>query len=276
MRTQSLIMIFVLSLLPIFSQAAEITKNFPHDLLYKGQPIDPLCFDPMETANSKVSLSTCGLRSEPSEKVNGQNKSMLEKGYIGFDYLWLDEKGKPQSQGFSYYKAFANPDHTYTIYSISSGGGSGQFSSLILAKRVGDELQLKTLAGGDRCNNGIFDVKQKGNSLTYNVNMTAFDFLALSKQNPRKLEAYTDLAACAACCMGSTTIERDLNPKSIANEKVIAVNLDREAAEIAQTNQGKYQVCFNKLVLDTLKSGKKTLTTTELTALMQKFNTQCV
>jgi hypothetical protein len=230
----------------------------------------------METANSKTSLLTCGLKAEPDEKVSGHDKSMLEKGYVGFDYEWVDDKGKPQSKGFSYYKAFANPDHSYTIYTISSGGGSGQFSSLVLVKRVGDELDLKTLAGGDRCNNGIYDVKQNGKSLTYNVNMTAFDFLALSKQNPRKLEAYGDLAACAACCLGSVTIERDLSPKTIENEKVVAVNLDRELSDITETNQGKYQVCFNKLMIDTMKSGKKSLSESELAALMQKFNTQCV
>src|SRR5690606_23485956 len=105
------------------------------------------------------------------------------------------------SQGYTYYKFFNAGNNQYWIYSINNGGGSGDFTNLYLVQRLDSHtLGIQTIAGGDRCNGGIQNVTKKNNHLTFIVNLTPYDLIALSNTKIQNLNAYDDLAACAVCC----------------------------------------------------------------------------
>lgn len=271
MRTKNFSVLFILAIFSICTFAAQTSSPLPPEMLYKGQPIDALCFDPIETANSTISLKTCGIQAEPQETKLPANQKMLDEGYVGYEYEWHDNEGTAQSHGYSYYKTFPAGKNTFLVYSISSGGGSGQFSSLILAKRNGDKLELRSFAGGDRCNNGIFNVQQKNKILQYSINLTPFDYLDITKKNPHNFQAYEDLAACATCCAGFANLEINLQ-ESTLNEKLVSVDLGDDD----ELTQGKHQVCFNKITKDIRKTRGHVLAIEELNALVNKFNENCM
>lgn len=270
---------FIMTVMCLFvhvSSAMEIPKHFPKDLIYKNQPIDPLCFesDHTDTNAEPILLTSCGLQEDAAFKATGKNEKLIKEGFVGFDYTWTDEKDpKLQSHGYSYYKAYKTADHSFLIYLVNSGGGSGQFSSITLAKREGDKLKLKQLMAGDRCNNGIEEVKQSDKGLQIKVNLTPFDYIEIAKQNPHQLKAYDDLASCAACCAGAAIYEQDLK-QSHTPVKFVSINLGEGLAE--GNTQGKYQVCFNKLVEEYKKNGKQVMNPDQLTEFANQFNKQCV
>lgn len=274
----NLLLAILLLLTPFLCHAtnneAKIPANFPSQLLYEGKPIDPLCFETSDESNSVASLKECGIKSSPSKKITGYNDGLLDKGYIGYDYAWTDNDTPDNSaRNYSYYKWVGETNGSHIVYTLNNTGGSGQFSSIVLVKRNENTLQIKSLTGGDRCNGGISDVTLKDNLLTYSQNMTPYDFLELSKNNPQQLKAYNDLDACAACCAGSLIIERDLL-KSIDKENPIAVDLSDDY-QPASENDKKYQVCFDKLYTNYIKNGKKQLSFKELQEFIATFNKEC-
>lgn len=265
--------IFISLLISSLSHAEAIPANFPKDLLYKGQPINPFCFADFFYTNNKkdtMDLKKCEKKLKKSNLVvTTRDEERIKQGYVGYDY---DQK---PNHGYSYYKPYGSVNGGQIIYLIHSGGGSGQFSSLYLVTRTKNKIQLETLASGDRCNGGVLDVKQDGQKLTYTVNLTAYDFLDLAQNNPHNLNAYADLEACAACCKATAIFERELD--HLNDAKLFYIDLTAypiEAKNIAQ--QGTYQVCFDKLLLDAESSGKKYYDTDELKKFTQMFNDQCV
>ena len=83
------------------------------------------------------------------------------------------------------------------------GGGSGTFSEVVvLSEPAPGELAAKMLvAGGDRCFDGIVDVKVVGpDAIEVESNLTATGFVALGDGEPpqRLMRALPDCAACAA------------------------------------------------------------------------------
>lgn len=272
MLNSSKMLTLILMAFPALSYAVNVPKNYPEDFLYQGQPIDVLCFE--QALDSKVvSLKSCGIQAAKDEKIKGSDTKLIAKGFTGYDYDWQDPANPElKSSGYSYYKIFPGANDFHIVYLINSGGGSGQFSSLLLVKRQGDELKVENLGGGDRCNNGITDVKQDKQVLQYQVNLTAFDYLEFTKKNPHQLHAYDDLAACASCCLGSATFESDLS-KDAESPKLVSIDLG-DSYELSE--QGKYQVCFNGLINDYKKQGKRYLNTKQLDQLVDDFNKTCV
>jgi len=126
--------------------------------------------------------------------------------------------------------------------------------------------------GGDRCNGGIEDVNQKDNQLTYSKNLTPYDFLEISKQNPHNLRAYDDLDACAMCCIATASFKLDLNhPTQPA--KLLSVSLSEDlSGEDDSKEDLSYSACFYKLAKQYVNRGKSTLTETELMTFVDTFN----
>lgn len=258
---------FLLSSLICLSSYANNQTPVPKDLMYAGKPIDALCFN-LEGNTNTIHLDKCGIKKE-KYSVNGLDNDLIKKGYIG--YNWKDTSVSYPSEGSSYYKSFSADNNQYWIYSFNNTGGSGTFSAISLVKRINpNELTIKTVTSGDRCNGGIRDARQHGKQLDFDVNLTPFDLLALTNQNPHQLKAYDDLAACAACCAGAATyrINSDLTPK------LMFVTLDAATPEEMST-QGKYQVCFNNILAQYIKSGKTKLNESQLSQLNKEFNDKC-
>ncbi|MCP0914216.1 MULTISPECIES: PI-PLC domain-containing protein [Legionella] len=255
-------------------------EKWPEILLYKDKPVDSLClFEGNEEAEGEVSLAKCGLHAEAARKKTGENPDLIQQGYAGYDYTWEVEDA--DTQGYSYYKPFAMTGNAAVVLTRNNSGGTGQFSSLILVARNADRLKITAFAGGDRCNNGITDMKleqdAQGNSyLVYGVNLTAFDFLDLANDNPHHLEAYADLDACAACCKASAIMQRSLD-ENFAKEKLLYVDLSSYAANAEEASSDiKYQACFDSLFNEYVKKNNSRLNPQALAQFTQRFNTQCV
>ncbi len=271
MRSKIAILLCI-GLFPCLSYSMLLPQDFPAGFLYNKQAIDPLCLEQAQYSKGLVSLGTCGIQANSENKVSGENKQLVDKGFVGFNYVWQSSSEPEQkSNAYSYYKVFNAGKNTYIVYLLSSGGGSGQFSSLFQVQRQGDNLTVTTLVSGDRCNNGISAVEKKDQLLTYRVNLTAFDYLDLVNQNPHQLAAYDDLGACATCCQGAAVYELDLNKDT--EQKLAYVDI----GDVDQAGmQGKYHGCFNNVIDAYRKQGKLKLDLSAVQELVKTFNTQCV
>lgn len=239
----------------------------PDSLMYSGMPVDSLCFANPDT---KINLKRCGAAWE-KYRIIDSHTDLNKKGYIGYD--WADTTNAPGAQGFSYYRYFKAGNNQFWIYSINNGGGSGNFTNLYLVKRLdANTLSVKNIAGGDRCNGGIQDVSEKNAVVTFSVNLTPYDLVALSHVKLNTINAYDDLAACAACCAGKAfyTVDKQLAPK------FDYVNLDSVTQVSDLPDQGKYQTCFNNLFVTYVNKQKNHLTQTGMDEFATQFKASCL
>lgn len=243
--------------------SAIAANNLPTDLLYAGKPIDPLCIYQMESNVLTVALNNCGVQTDSNLKVTGHNNTLIKKGYIGYDYTWSSHHNL---RAASYYKYIGKINNNYILQTLNNSGGTGNFSAIYLVKRQKDMLTVQTIAIGDRCNGGIENASVKNQTLTYKMNLTPYDLFDLARNNPHALNAYSDLAACAICCVATATMEREVTNK-ISEEKLKSIELGKTSP-----TQGKYEACFNRL-LDAYKN--KILRQTEIKQLVSQFNDQC-
>lgn len=242
----------------------------PEALMFHEKPIDPLCFYNKEDEPQAIDLNKCGL-AEKKYVEKGHDSELIAKGYIG--YNWNDPEFQGAAEGYSYYKYFNAGKDLYWIYTINSGGGSGSFTALHLAKRTAPtRLEVKTLFSGDRCNGGIQDVTESNNQLTFSVNLTVYDLVTLSKKYSSAIRPYDDLAACAICCIAKAFYEVDskLQPQL----KYVELNNANNDEELPQ--QGVHQPCFNKLFLSYIAAGKTKMQHNMLDEFVDKFNQQCM
>lgn len=247
---------------------------FPKDFLFQGKPIDALCIAKMAMGDSSrfdpVTLAQC--TKHPEYKVESVNDSLIQNGYVGYSYAYQMSADFTE-RGHVYYKILGKFKDKHILYVTQNNGGSGFFTSIILVKRNKDALQLvKELAGGDRCNGGILDdVEIKNNKLVYNANITPYDMLALSNNKPETIKAYDDLAACAACCVGTALFEHDFS-----KPKLISVTISDNDGKNNTFSQGKYQRCFDKILKEYRRQGNLTFMPEDLTDFATKFTTKCV
>lgn len=261
------ITIALLSSIPIvIANAAAI----PDDLIFNQKPIDAQCFfDNLDNAKV-INLNDCGLVKE-KHVFKGHNSSLIKKNFIGYD--WQVPQSYDGAQGYSYYRYFNAGNQWYWIYTINSGGGSGNFTALKLVKRINaDTLQTRTIASGDRCNGGVQIEHRTEKKLTFSVNLTAYDFIALSKNQDPSIKAYNDLAACAVCCVAKAFYEVGIE----ARPQLTYVDLGNKRNSEEMPQQGTSQACFNKLLATYLNLGKTKLNHRELTEFTSKFNNLCV
>lgn len=246
-------------------------QHFPKDLLYLKKPIDSLCFFSLENNPSRVNLKNCGLASK-KWVIKSQNSWLIANGFRGFD--WQDPSATYPAQGFSYYKYFDAGNHQFWIYTINNSGGNGEFTAVSLVKRLPtDTLEIKPIMGGDRCNHGIQEVKEKNHILSLSVNITANDLVSLAHDNPHPIKAYDDLAACAVCCMAKAIY--DIGPDLIP--KLNYVILDRKQSKLSTLpKQGRFQTCLNKILAGYVSTGETKLDPSKLEAIVKQFNEACV
>ena len=247
--------------------AAKVCADVPEDLMFHNKPIDALCFFNLE--GKVINLKKCGL-AEEKYVFKGQNSKLIEKGFIGYD--WQNPEFQGSAEGYSYYKFFNAGKNLYWLYTVNSGGGSGEFTAINLVKRkTTNTLEMTTLSSGDRCNGGSQDVSEKNNHLTFSVNLTAYDFIALSKKSSPTIKAYDDLAACAVCCVAKAFYEVNSN----AQIQLKYIDLGSIKTE-EMSQQGTRQSCFNKLFASYITLSKTKLKKNILDEFAIKFDQMCM
>ena len=254
--------------------------KFSDELMYQGKPIDSLCLFETEDTNGRADLRKCGLDSKKGRRISGHNQQLMSKGFVGYNYGWKIN-GSENTRGNSYYKEFGTVGRYVIVQMLNNSGGSGVFSSLSLVKRDGDVIKISNLEGGDRCNGGLANVQRVGDGanqrLVYSVNLTAYDFLTLSNDNPHHLKAYDDLAACAVCCAATAGYQRDIGPTELAHETLLYVDsgvYSKGAGHSA--SEPKYQACFDKLLTTYGQKNHGKIDSKQLALFVHQFNQQCV
>lgn len=237
--------------------------DFPPELTFNNAPIDAMCFEEV-SADEWVDVARCVKAEIAKLPADGMEAWAADK--IGYSYRYKNDKSDATS--YSYYQYIGQSNGAPVVLSYSSGGGTGQFTSLVSIERNAGKIRvLQGFGAGDRCNGGIVDAKISFGTLSYGQNMTPIDFLQIADDNPQDLQPYEDLEASAGSCFGVARFE---------DEKFVGVTL----AAVPKSQEGgtiyKYQDCFNTLYRELLAKGKKELSVSELKEFTGEFNQRCV
>lgn len=244
-------------------------------LMYQGNPIDPLCFSDEGDKQGPISLKNCGLKAVSGRSRIGENQLLIEKGYTGYNYR-IDLNGENNDRGFSYYRLIGKVGHSFVIETLNGGGGTGIFSMLQLVTRIGDKLNIETFSGGDRCNGGVNDVHLLGSGpqqrLMYQVNITPYDLFAIGEHGNIKPDE--SLPVCAICCIGTAQYVRQLKD-DFKKEKLLYVKLS-PASEIASVGDSQYQqhASFYRVFKQYLDKKQLFLNRKQLLLFISEVNTQ--
>lgn len=257
---------YAVLLLVLFKSS--MASPFPKALIYQNHPVNALCFSLENKKSAVLNLDNCvSLKKEYSE-VN-KNSLLIKRGYIGYD--WQKSQLPVSTPGFSYYKPFKIKDNQYWLHLLSNSGGTGEFSAILQVTRLAEnQLAIKSLVSGDRCNGGVDVLSWQNKNLTYTVRLTAYDLVTLAIPMPR-IKAYADLAACATCCIGRAVYRMDEN----SNSRFLYVEFDKATRLETMPSQGKLQNCFNHLLDNYLTKNQHRLTREKVKKFYQLFKESC-
>lgn len=217
-------------------------------LMVNGAAVDPLCFLTRDDDDSKAPVyptQGCG----GSEYVRDEkNTSPLDASFVSTGYFYVDPEAPEQKfPGFVGYKYLGEYRGLKAVELIENGGGTGMFTSvqLLRAENDGTLRVIQTLAGGDRCNGGIASAFMSGRTLVYDVNLTPYDFVSVAEYNPKNLQAYDDLDACAVCCYGTLRYVNG-QPDSLALSPEAAPEGENAAAAADRPLQACFDDAFRR------------------------------
>jgi hypothetical protein len=256
------------AILALSANCMAAEESLPKSLIYQNKPIDPLCI----SENNSNDLSKCGINAEPDRSISGDNAIMKSKGFYGYEY---QIKNMGPTRGYSYYKVIGKSADADVVYSVSSGGGSGEFTMFALVKRKDSTLKVTTIASGDRCNGGVSEGSVKDGKLTYHLNLTPLDYTGLALTNPHLLKSQDDLQYCAACCAGYAVYAYPLN-NDMENTKLLGVDFKGYPAKELEKDEPKpYQRCFDKLLGEYQSRGQTFIEGKAIPAFVDEFYRVC-
>ena len=247
------------SILLATTAAAGPPKVPPRLYRVDGRPVPVSCLEGLaaqddDAAKSPIDLRTCG-NPKPRPKVQAD-------GSIGYDI---------SDGGYFYYSYVGQSDGIDILALQSSGGGTGRFTQLVGVKHSGNFLTpARDYAGGDRCNGGVSAERVLNGKLMFDQAITPYDLIRLA-QPKMQLEAYKDLEASAASCVGTVHMVGDTTHWT-------GVSLDEPDWMNRKdwTEDYRYQACFNKLYRRTLSGVSIEMNREGVLAFAQQFVARCV
>lgn len=233
----------VLSVLWLVVAAPSLAAEVPEALRVDGAPIDPFCF---QRAEAVVAVTGCldadmTVKEPQPDFADGADAA---DGWVERVYAYADmEPDLLGSEAYAAYRAVGEVPAGLVVETRSSGGGTGQFSSVMIVRREGDSLVTVDVPfGGDRCNGGIDSVTVEDGQVAASVNITPYDLLAIAYGAEPPAEAYDDIVACAVCCIG-TAAWRDATPVSVT------LGMDGEPTQpFAEPDAMPLQGCLDSLL----------------------------
>lgn len=257
MKLAGLFALFSTMLLPV--AAAAPPKAAPRLYRVAGRPVPVSCLEALagmdgDAQKQPIDLRRCG---DPKRKPKVQ-----ADGSVGYDI----------PDGGYFYYAYLGQSGGVDILSLqSSGGGSGHFTALVGVKPGGHVLRwVRDYAGGDRCNGGISNAQVAKGRLTFDQAITPYDLIDLA--HPKvKLQAYKDLEASAASCIGVVHMAGD-------GKQWTGVTLTETDWSDRQdwTDGYRYQACFNALYRETVAAGHTELDRRGVAAFADRFARRCL
>lgn len=274
--------VFIVLILGILSVGAfytskilSITNDIPETFRFEGEPINAFCIDRIVFGDSSrfriIKISECTALSKKYETWKDERYDAF-KDFIGFHYKSKEDES---NSGYVYYKYLGSFKGEHIVFSQVNGGGSGHFSNITFVKldsNQGTIQNIDEINGGDRCNGGI-DAKSvnfKNNKIIYSQNITPQGFVnkALGYDSSG---FHAPLYDCAICCVATAEMEVDLNKSKEPQLKSITLNNESDLGEMLNTADNEVGKCFNKLIKEFLKDGKKILNQSDLDKFSQSF-----
>lgn len=241
---------------------------------FHGRPIDPRCVAalvPMEAgAPQPVELARC----TKSGKVTHVDSSFE-----------VEEPDPAAVMGtpFDSYEILGRDGARFAIATLSSGGGTGRFTDLMIVRKSGARLVAEKilLRGTDRCNGGLWDAKLDGSLLIWSENLTPSDLIEFG--GIKSLTAYKDLEASASSCVATRNMAYDMKS---GDAHMVSITLqpgygqgnsngrieDREG----WTEQYAHQHCFNTFYNGYVFDGRTELDPAQLKAFADGFASACL
>ena len=251
--------------------ADDVAQSYalPESLLFNGKPVPPYCFSQMDEQD--VIFVNCDLME--GLQIMDDADAMHDDGRDGvvsasYRNVEFDSYG-----GFDHYKYLGSSNGLDYVLYVSSGGGSGVFSSVLGLKRDGDVLNIADVMGvGDRCNGGDTGTsKVTAEGVIVVTNITPYDLISLPYEDGTPyVEAYQEIDACAVCCVGEV---------SVLNGQIIQVDISEvytTPSYSASQNPDGMQACLDKLIKAQQDQGQVSLSLDAVNAFVKKFETQCV
>jgi hypothetical protein len=235
-------------------------------LLIGGMPVDPTCLISLANGDSSrldpIDLHRC----HRTDLVVTRGPS--DPRMIGFEYHFRTDQAQPRSPYF-FYRYLGDWHHHALLFIESGGGGTGAFTQLVGVDRTANMLRaVETVAGGDRCNGGIFHAFVVGGRLSYEERITPFDLVSLAG-TASKLVAYKDLEASASSCVADV---------HHTDSQWVAVTLANPALEDQKgwTGQYRYQPCFNRIYRGFVSRGETELDRRGVARFAAAFENSCM
>lgn len=211
---------------------------------YRGRPIHPLAVTgmiPWEGGPRGVDLDTQPLVDDAVE---------IDGARVSFD---------DDEPGWDVYYVHDRVGSRFLISVAQSGGGSGIFSTVIVAEIRDNQLVPTLVTGeGDRCNGGLAgDPRFDGDAVLVPRSLTPYDLVALSTRDVSHIEPYADLESSAASCMGYALVR--VEPGRDA--ELVSVTLDRDwyGDQPDWTEGYPLQARFNRIHAQRIAAGQTEL-----------------
>ncbi|HUO92861.1 MAG TPA: hypothetical protein VMU22_08060 [Rhizomicrobium sp.] len=161
----------------------------------------------------------------------------------GFTYDYRGSPGEMRQPYFLYRFLGSYRGHSL-LFIEHGGGGTGEFTQ-IESVDIRDHIltPVDVLAGGDRCNGGVWHVVLAGDSLTYRQHATPYDVIALADKAPKAKDSpkpYSDLEDSASSCIANINYQD-------AQWTSVSLSDPERKDQAGWTDRFSHQACFNGL-----------------------------
>ncbi len=227
--------------------------------------VPPVCFEALAVQGlSPRAVDTKNCEKDSGLKIVGTATS---EGYVQSRY----EMEGLSDLGIIMYRKIGSVADGDVVQTLSYSGGSGHFSEVFVVTLEGTKLtHVRSIAAGDRCNNGITDVTVKDGKILISQNITPIDFITLATGSEQNLKAYEDLEASAASCFAVATVDESGALTRVQFDKDVLEG--RDAEWVARFG---LQACFDKLFQQSLVEEKFAFDKTSFQSWVQNFLKTC-
>ncbi|GAA0589560.1 hypothetical protein [Caenispirillum bisanense] len=227
---------------PAAAESPAAPAGLPAELMVKGAPIDPYCFEALPETFSPDACLDENMELHPDHPATGPDAD----GWLERTYRYTDME-EPMNTATAGYRVLGRTEAGMVVETRAWGGGTGQFSSIVVFRRDGDTVTvIDRPFGGDRCNGGIIEAGLADGVITASVAITPYDLLDIALHGAEtSVAAYDDIAACAICCIGTADFRGD-------QLTGVTLGFDEEPASRFADEEGDggppMQKCFDDLV----------------------------
>lgn len=173
---------------------------------------------------------------------------------------------------FFQYSLLAQDEDKFIVSTLECGGGTGIFSDIRVLHVDGYIIELTDdFAGGDRCNNGLFDCIYEKGIVYYSTNITPEDLLIIG-EDETAADYEIELEWCAVCCVGTANYEYNVETQK---SKLTSITVETDYFSYAEGYPEATQ-CFFKGIEDYVDSNTNEIMIADFEKLIQEIIESCM